>query len=54
MKAKKCYVVVNTRWGRTCAPYWCSSIRAAIRYAKELGMAYRVFDEEGNLLASGW
>lgn len=52
-KAKKCTVIVNTKWGYCCAPVECESIRAAVRYAKELDMAYRIF-VDGVCVKSGW
>ena len=53
MKAKECTVVCNTKWGYCLAPYKCKSIREAVRYAKGLGMAYRIF-VDGQCVRSGW
>ena len=52
-KAKECTVICNTKWGYCMAPHKCNSIREAVRYAKELGMAYRVF-VDGECVRSGW
>lgn len=41
--AKECEVICNTKWGYCLAPYKCKSISEAIRYANDLGMAYRIF-----------
>ena len=52
-KAKECEVICNTRWGYCMTPYKCKSISEAIRYAKDLGMAYRIF-VDGVCVKSGW
>lgn len=54
MKATPCIVLCNTKWGYIMAPYEAKSIREGIRWAKDLGMAYRIFDLKGNLIRSGW
>ena len=41
--SKACTVICNTKWGYCCAPRECKSISEAIRYANDLGMAYRIF-----------
>ena len=51
--AKKCYVITNTKIGYCCQPHYCNSISEAVRYAKNLEMAYRVFDMNGNLIKRG-
>lgn len=52
-KAKKCTVICNTKNGYCMSPKECSSIRQGIAYAKDMGMAYRIF-AEGKLVKSGW
>ena len=52
-KAKRCTVICNTRNGYCISPYECKSISEAIRYAKELDLAYRIF-VDGKLVRSGW
>lgn len=52
-KAKECYVVCNTKWGYCMQPHKCKSISEAIRYANDLGMAYRIF-VDGKCVKSGW
>lgn len=52
--AKRCYVIVNTKWGYCCQPHYCNSISEAVRYANDLGMAYRIFDMNNNLIKKGW
>lgn len=53
MKAIKCKLVMNTRWGYICHPIECKSIREAIRIAREEEMAYRIF-VDGKCIKSGW
>ncbi len=53
-EAIPCVVICNTKWGYTMAPHEASSIREAVRYAKSLGLAYRVYDFKGNLRRRGW
>ena len=48
-KAKECIVICNTRNGYCLQPYKCKSINEALRYAKELELAYRIFID-GNVL----
>ena len=52
-KAKECTVICNTKWGYCLQPYKCKSISEAIRYAKSLDMAYRIFVDE-QCVKSGW
>lgn len=52
-KAKECSVICNTRWGYCMQPVKCKSIRAAVRHAKETGMAYRVM-VDGKCVKHGW
>jgi hypothetical protein len=52
-KAKECIVICNTRNGHCLQPYKCKSINEAIRYAKELDLAYRIFID-GKCVKSGW
>jgi hypothetical protein len=52
-KGIKCTVICNTRWGYCMTPRECKSISEAVRYAKDLGMAYRVF-VDGKVVKSGW
>ena len=52
-KAKECVVICNTKLGYCITPYKCKSIAEAIRYAKDLEMAYRIF-VDGKLVKSGW
>lgn len=40
---KKCIIICNTRWGYCMTPKKCKSIAEAIRYAKEMEMAFRIF-----------
>ena len=49
-----CTVVCNTKMGYCMTPKKCSSIKEALQYARDLGMAYRIFDENGKLIKSGW
>ncbi len=53
-KAGTYYVICNTLWGYVMAPHVVTSIAAGIRWAKDLGMAYRLFDTSGNLIRRGW
>ena len=53
--ARPCIVVCNTKWGYIMTPYECSSIAEAKRYARDLGLAYRIFDKvTGKFICSGW
>ena len=52
-KPKECTVICNTKCGYCMQPYKCKSISEAIRYAKEMGMAYRIF-VDGKCIKSGW
>lgn len=52
-KGIKCEVILNTRWGYCLTPYQCKSISEAIRYAKNMDMAYRIF-VDGKCVKSGW
>ena len=52
-KAKKCIVICNTKWGYCMAPRNCKSISEAIRYAKDMDMAYRIL-VDGKCIKSGW
>lgn len=52
-KAKECVVICNTKWGYSMTPHKCKSIREAIRYTKEMKMAYRIFID-GICVKSGW
>ena len=49
-----CTVICNTKMGYCMTPKKCSSIKEALQYARDLGMAYRIFDENGKLIKSGW
>lgn len=49
-----CTIVFNTKWGYVMQPRQCKSIREALRLAKEEGMAYRIFDMQGNQIRQGW
>lgn len=40
---KECIVICNTRLGYCTPPVKCKSISEAIRYANDMGMAYRIF-----------
>ena len=40
---KECTIICNTRWGYCMTPKKCKSIAEAIRYAKEMEMAFRIF-----------
>ena len=53
MKKKECIVICNTRWGYCTTPYKCKSIGEALRYAKEMEMAYRIFID-GICVKKGW
>lgn len=48
-----CIVICNTINGYCLTPKQCNSIREAIRYAKELDLAYRIF-VDGKCIKSGW
>ena len=50
---KECTVIVNTRWGYCMEPKKCKSIAEAVKYAKEMEMAYRVF-VGGECVKRGW
>ena len=50
---KECTVICNTRWGYCMTPKKCKSIAEAIRYAKEMEMAFRIF-VNGKCIKSGW
>lgn len=50
---KKCTLICNTKIGYCISPVECKSIAAAVRYAKELGLAYRIFIN-GKCVKSGW
>ena len=52
-KPKPCTVICNTKNAYCISPKKCSSIREAVRYAKELDLAYRIFIG-GKLVKSGW
>lgn len=53
MKSKECTVICNTKLGYCMTPHKCKSINEAIRYAKRLDMAYRIFIG-GKCVKSGW
>ena len=53
MKAIKCKLVLNTRWGYCMPPIECKSINEAIRIAREEEMAYRIF-VDGKCIKNGW
>lgn len=50
---KEYTVICNTRCGYCMTPYKCQFINQAIKYAKDMGMAYRVF-MHGKCVRSGW
>lgn len=50
--AKECVVVCNTKNGYCMQPRQCRSIAEGIRYAKSMGMAYRIFID-GKLFRMG-
>ena len=50
---KECTVICNTRWGYCMTPKKCKSIAEAIRYAKEMEMAFRIF-VNGKCIKSSW
>lgn len=52
-KAIPCTVICNTKNGYCLTPKQCNSIREAIKYAKELDLAYRIF-VDGKCIKSGW
>jgi len=52
-KAKECIAIFNTRNGHCLQPYKCKSISEAVRQAKELKLAYRIFID-GKCVKSGW
>ena len=52
-KAQKCTVICNTKNGYCISPKECNSIREAVRYAKELDLAYRIL-VDGKLVKYGW
>lgn len=53
MKRIPCILIMNTRNGHVLAPIQCSSIREALRTAKENGLAYRIF-VNGEQVKQGW
>lgn len=54
MKAKKCKMVFNSRWGHISAPMEFPSISAGLKFAKESGwFAYRVY-VDGKLVRRGF
>lgn len=52
-KPIECTVICNTPWGYCMTPEKFPSIRAAIRHAKQLDLAYRIF-VNGVCIKSGW
>ena len=50
---KNCTIVFNTRAGYVMQPIQCRSISAALRLARESGLAYRIFID-GKLYKRGW
>lgn len=52
-KTKPCKIIFNTKWGYCMTPTDCKSIAEAIRLAKEVGMAFRIFID-GKCVKSGW
>lgn len=52
-RAKECEIILNTRNGYCMTPHKCNSISEAIRYAKEMGLAFRIF-ADGKLIKKGW
>ena len=53
MKNIPCTLIMNTKNGHICSPIQCSSIRKALKTAKEYGLAYRIF-VNGQLIKTGW
>lgn len=53
MKATKCSIVFNTKWGHIMSPISCESISQAIKLAKESKMAYRIFVDD-KVIKKGW
>lgn len=51
-KAISCTVICNTKNGYCMQPVKKDSISAAMQYAKEMGMAYRIF-VDGKCVKSG-
>lgn len=52
-KAKECVVILNTKNGYCLTPHKCKSINEAIKYAKNSGLAYRIYVDEV-CVKSGW
>ena len=52
-KGYECEVILNTKWGYCLTPYKCKSISEAVTYAKDMGMAYRIF-VDGKCVKRGW
>ena len=50
---KECTIICNTKWGYCITPKKCKSIAEAVRYSKEMGMAYRIF-ADGKVVKRGW
>ena len=50
---KQCQIYYNTKWGYVMHPKTFKSIAAALRDAKEEGMAFRIF-VNGKCVKSGW
>lgn len=48
-----CTVICNTKNGYCLTPKECKSISEAIRYAKEMKLAYRIFVGE-KVIKRGW
>lgn len=52
-KSIPCTIICNTRNGYCLTPEECKSIREAIRYAKEMKLAYRIF-VDNKVIKRGW
>ena len=52
MKAIKCTIIINNRWGYCYTPKKCSSIRKAREYGKNFigGFAYRIFTKNKKII----
>ena len=52
-EAIPCTIICNTTNGYCLTPKQCNSISEAIRYAKEMKLAYRIF-VNGKVIKRGW
>ncbi len=53
-KAKPCIVLCNNKWGYIMAPHEAKSVAEGKKWAKDLDLAYRIYDLKGKLICRGW